>query len=82
MDLEVVDTFTYLGSTLLSSSSLDVEISSRIERAVTVMAKLNKRVWRNDLLSKRTKMCVYQTCVMSTLLYGSESWTAYTRQER
>ena len=46
------------------------------------MAKLNKRVWSNDLLSKRTKMCIYQACVLLTLLYGSESWTTYTRQER
>ena len=26
-------------------------------------------------------MFVYQTCVLSTLLYGSESWTTYARQE-
>ena len=41
-----------------------------------------QRVWGNDLLSERTKMCVYQACVLSTLLYGSESWTTYARQER
>ncbi|XP_068680380.1 uncharacterized protein [Montipora foliosa] len=46
------------------------------------MAKLSKRVWGNDLLSERTKMCVYQACVLSTLLYGSESWTSYATQER
>ena len=28
-----------------------------------------------------TKTQVYQACVLSTLLYGSESWTLYTRQE-
>ena len=27
-------------------------------------------------------MCVYQACVLSTLLYRSESWTTYARQER
>ena len=27
-------------------------------------------------------MCVYQACVLSTLLYGSESLTTYARQER
>ena len=27
-------------------------------------------------------MCVYQAYVLSTLLYGSESWTTYARQER
>ena len=29
-----------------------------------------------------TKMEVYQACVLSTLLYGSEAWTLYSRQER
>ena len=66
-ELEVVDTFTYLGSTVSSSTSLDAEISFRIG---------------NDLLSERTQMCVYQACVLSTLLYDSESWTTYARQER
>ena len=46
------------------------------------MAKLNKRVWNNSLLSERTKVLVYQACVLSTLLYGSESWTACARQEK
>ena len=77
-----MDTFTYLGSTVSSSTSLDAEISFRVAKAAAVMAKLNKRVWGNDLLSEKTKMCVYQACVLSTLLYGSESWTTYARQER
>ena len=81
-ELEVVDTFTYLGSTVSSLTSLDAEISCRITKAAAVMAKLNKRVWGNDLLRERTKMCVYQACVLSTLLYGRESWTTYARQER
>ena len=29
-----------------------------------------------------TKICVYQAYVLSTLLYSSEAWTTYTRQER
>ena len=81
-ELEVVDIFTYLGSTVSSSTSLNAEISCRIAKAAAVMAKLNKRVWGNELLSERTKMCVYQACVLSTLLYGSESWTTYARPER
>ena len=80
--LEAVEAFTYLGSTVTSTVSLDAEISSRIAKAAGVMAKLNKRVWSNSLLSERTKVLVYQACVLSTLLYGSESWTVYARQER
>ena len=47
-ELEVVDTFTYLGSAVSSSTLLDAEISFRITKAAAVMAKLNKRVWVND----------------------------------
>lgn len=80
--LELVDAFTYLGSTVTRSTSLGAEISSRIAKAAGVMAKLNKRVWNNSLLSERAKVRVYQACVLSTLLYGSESWSTYARQER
>ena len=51
-------------------------------KAAGVMAKLNKRVWINDLLSEKTKLQVYRSCVLSTLLYGSESWPTYARQEK
>jgi len=46
------------------------------------MAHLIKRVWENTMLTIKTKTLVYQACVLSTLLYGSESWTLYTQQER
>ena len=80
--LEVEDKFTYLGSTISSNLSLDAELNTRIGKAMTVMARLAKRVWDNTMLSINTKMRVYQACVLSTLLYGSESWTLYSRQER
>ena len=82
IQLEVVETFTYLGSTIASSLSLDAEISRRIGKAAAVMSKLNKRVWSNSQLTVNTKLCVYQACVLSTLLYGSESWTTYAGQEK
>ena len=33
------------------------------------------------MLTTNTKMKVYHACVLSTLLYGSEAWTLYSRQE-
>ena len=80
-ELEVTDHFTYLGSTVANNLSLDAEISKRIAKATAVMGKLNKRVWSNNQLTENTKLKVYQACVLSTLLYSSESWTTYTRQE-
>lgn len=80
--LDVVEDFTYLGSTISSSLSLDSELNSRIGKASSAMARLSKRVWENSKLTTKTKTLVYQACVLSTLLYGSESWTLYSRQER
>ena len=80
--LEVVENFTYLGSTISSSLSIDSEINSRIAKATTVMAKLNQRVWNNSRLTEKTRLRVYQACVLSTLPYGSETWTTYARHEK
>ena len=80
--LEVVETFTYLGSTIANNLSLDAELSSRIGKASTAMSRLRKRVWENTMLTLSTKVLVYQACVLTTLLYGSETWTLYASQER
>ena len=78
---ENTDNFTYLGSTITSNLSLDKEIDIRIAKASATMSKLSKKVWDNNKLSLKTKIKVYQACVISTLLYSSETWTTYTRQE-
>lgn len=80
--LAAVETFTYLGSNISSSFSLDTEISSRIAKAAVVMSKLHQRVWSNSNLTEKTKLRVYEACVLSTLLYSSEAWTPYARQEK
>ena len=80
--LNAVERFQYLGSTISSNLSLEPEISSRIAKASAVMSKLHKRVWSNNNLTVNTKMQVYKACVLSTLLYSSESWTSYAAQER
>ena len=80
--LEAVENFTYLGSTISSSLSIDAEVNSRIAKAAAVMAKLSQRVWNNPNLTEKTKLHVYQACVLSTLLYSSEAWTTYQRHAR
>ncbi|PIK57594.1 hypothetical protein BSL78_05502 [Apostichopus japonicus] len=80
--LETVDNFRYLGSIISSNVSLDAEINARIGNAAAVMSKLQNRVWENKKLTLNTKMKVYQACVLSTLLYGSETWTTLAKQEK
>ena len=38
-------------------------------------------MWRSPKLSVKTMMAVYNACVTSALLYGSETWTMYAEQE-
>ena len=57
--------FTYIGSIISSKYSPDQEISNRISRASAVFGQLTGRVYFNENL--------YQTIVISNLLYDSES---------
>ena len=66
--------FTYLGSTITDNLSLDAVTDKRIEKAASILARLTARVWSRPKLSLKTKMAVYNACVISTLLYGDETW--------
>ena len=79
--LDDVEKFTYLGSTLSKNTTLDQEIATRLGKASTTFGRLTKRVWKNRHLSIRTKVHVYEACVLSILLYGAESWATYRPQE-
>ena len=77
---DVVEQFTYLGSIITNNPSLETEIDKRIGKAATTLARLTSRVWTNTKLTVKTKMVVYKACVVSTLMYDSETWTTYARQ--
>ena len=81
-ELDAVCQFTNLGSTITDNLSLDAEIDKMIGKAASTLARLTTRVWTSPKLSAKTKMAVYNACVISTLLYGSETWTTYSGQER
>ena len=81
-EIGAVSQFTYLGSTITDNLSLDAEIDKRIGKAASTPARLTARVWSSPKLSVKTKMAVYDACVISTLLYGNETWTMYAGQER
>ena len=81
-ELDVIHHFVYLGSAISDTLSLDAELNRRIGKAATTMTRLTKKAWNNSKLTVRTKIQIYRACVLSTLLYGSESWTLRARQAR
>jgi hypothetical protein len=61
-ELEVVDQFTYLGSTVNNKLSLDQEINIRVGKAVTTINRLTKRVWVNRKLTLLKNPCLTSMC--------------------
>ena len=57
-ELDVVEQFTYLGSTVTENLSLDTEIDKRIGKAATTLAGLTSRVWTITKLTVKTKIPV------------------------
>ena len=71
-----------VGSIISYTLSLDVELDKRIGKAATTFSRLTKRVWLIKKLTACTRVQVYRACVLSTLLYYSESWTLRAWQGR
>ena len=80
--LDSVDKFCYLGSTLTKNLDLNDEIAKRISKATMNIGLLKKRAWDNNRLSTKVKIRIYERCVLSSLLYCSETWTMYARHDR
>ena len=80
--LSVVDKFTYLGSTLSRTVTIDDEVNNRLAKASAAFGRLRKNVWARRGISTETKIKVYKAVVLTTLLYGSESWTVHKRHAK
>ena len=77
--LENVDHFAYLGSYLSKSANIDVEIQHRIRCACFSYGRLKDRVFSERGFRTATKILVYKAVILTTLLYGCETWVAYRR---
>ena len=80
--LKNVHQFTYLGCTITSNAKIDREVDNRLAKSNSAFGRLYDRVWRNKHLKKATKISVYRAVVLTTLLYGSESWVTYRHHMR
>ena len=72
-DLRQTDKFKYLGSIIKPEVGTKEDIYSRLGKASSAYKEMNK-VWRSTQYSAKTKLKLYQSCIVSTLLYGAECW--------
>lgn len=77
--LNSVPEFTYLGSTVAKDGRIDAELQRRMAKASASFGRLRQRLWNNHHVSMKVKGKIYRAVVISTLLYGAESWTVYRR---
>ena len=78
--IESVDSFPYLGSVVNSSGTLGDEIKLRLSKARRAFYGLWNHVWHTRGIGMGTKVNIYKACVLSTLLYGSETWPVTVKQ--
>ena len=72
-ELAYTDTFTYLGIVVCHDGGTSMDIKNRLNKARNAFMSLQP-VWRSANYNTSTKIKIYQSCVLSTLLYGSECW--------
>ena len=71
--LQVVDKFTYLGSTLSRVEHIDDEVNARIAKASAAFGWLHGSIWDRSGIRLDTKLKVYRSVVLPTLLYACET---------
>ena len=80
--LQVVDKFTYLGSTLSRIVHIHDEVNARIAKASAAFGRLHARIWDQSGIRLDTKLKVYRSMVLPTLLYTCETWTVKQRDAK
>ncbi|KAL9978171.1 hypothetical protein ACROYT_G015662 [Oculina patagonica] len=72
-EIDEVEDFAYLRSNISKDGGSDQDIRVRIGKARTAFTILTP-VWRSKVISRKTKLRLFNTNVKSVLLYGSETW--------
>ena len=81
-NLNAVEHFTYLGSVISIDVTVSKDLDNRLSKASSSFGRLSKRVWQSHSLRLSTKLQVYRVVVVTTLLYGTETWVLYRKQIR
>ncbi|BHF77617.1 hypothetical protein SprV_0602072500 [Sparganum proliferum] len=82
IQLQVMENFPYLGSTLSRNTKIDDKVANRISKASQAFGRLHGTVWNRHGLQLSTKLKMHKAVILPTLLHGAETWTVYTNQAR
>ena len=73
-NVEVVDSFVFLGAKITADGRTEGELRRRIGMGRSAMMGLTK-VWKDRGISRKTKIRLVRALVYPIVLYGAETWT-------
>jgi len=73
-EVEVVESFVYLGSLIHCSGGSELEIKRRATFVRESMFTSDQNIWSSSI-SLATKLRLYNVCILPIFLYGSEVWS-------
>lgn len=73
-EYEVVLQFVYLASLITNNGDIKSEMLRRSEIIKVAIRKMYK-IWRDDHISKQTKVRLARTLIFPIFIYNSETWT-------
>ena len=80
-EIEIIDSYTFLGTTITRDGSVCKEINRRISSGRLAMTKLEKiKKYRDVTATTKTKRV--ETMIFPIVTYGSESWTVRKKERK
>ena len=64
------------------SINIDDEVNARIAKASAAFGRLRGSIWDRSGIRLDTKLKVYRSVVLPTLLYACKTWTVYQRHAK
>ena len=76
-DINSVDEFQYLGSRIVACGRMNGDVEIRIAQVSRAYGALHKAVFMDKYLTLCMKGTIYNTCLLSVLLYCYECWIPF-----
>jgi hypothetical protein len=80
-EIEIIDSYTFLGTIITRDGSISKEINRRISSGRLAMIKLEKIMKDRDV-TVTTKSKIVETMIFPIVTYGSESWTLRKKERK
>src|SRR5678815_1151082 len=73
--------FRYLGTDIGAFGGMREEIDHRVAEGARVLSSL-KELWKNENLTRKVKMKLFECIFVPTVLYGCETWALNSKMKK